>query len=109
MTAGNIATLVTALASAGHKPLVGEQYSTIFIENDVFTMWVEPRPDHCDRGRWMWMVQPMHNVDATVDEADMFPRYFFHQECLVMELTTWLKTRMRRVESKRATAFFDKR
>lgn len=51
---------------------------------------LENRPSYCDRGKYSVKVD-VHNLN--IDGADMFPRYYFHWDCLVKEVKAWMEAR----------------
>lgn len=56
------------------------------------SIWITAKPPYCDR--WQWMVQVDSNdISQHIDDADGFPRYYFHAECMAMEIKAWLKAR----------------
>lgn len=100
MTPTGYSNLVIALATAGHDihvEAVNDLCGTIYVKHPVFTLWIEERAAYCDRGRWMWQAESTDVTKATIDWADGFPRYYFHEDCLVRELTTWLEVRDRQL------------
>lgn len=53
---------------------------------------IEKRPQYCNRGAWWVKVFPNADQYALhIDEADMFPRYYFKLSCLVEEMREWIK------------------
>lgn len=65
-----------------------EWYRDISITNGMIT--IERRPVYCNRGRFIVKVfSNSHKLH--IDEADMFPRYYFHWDCLVKEIEAWMK------------------
>lgn len=57
-------------------------------------LWISTRPHYCDRGRWLVHAESSNPALLTIDWADGFPRYYFHTECLVKEVQSWLATRL---------------
>lgn len=51
---------------------------------------VERRPHYCDRGTFVVKLAIRH---LHIDAHDAFPRYYFHEECLVKELEAWMDAR----------------
>ncbi len=60
--------------------------------------WITERPYYCDRGRWQLNAESTDPAKLTIDWADGFPRYYFHEDSLVMELATWLMTRLAQIK-----------
>lgn len=53
---------------------------------------IEPRPHHCDRGRYVVKASPRsHKV--TIDAPDAFPRYYFDWGRMLDEVAAWLAVR----------------
>ena len=74
-----------------------DQYGYLIFDKGPIHVWIEPRPVYCDRGRWAVHAESTDNRRLTIDWADMFPRYYFVNECLVMETHTWLTTRLKNI------------
>jgi len=95
VTFTDIAPLVNALEDVGLDCTVNE-FGTVFVTvPEPFGVWIDRRPPHCDRGRWLWHAESTDRRVATVDGADGFPRYFFDAGCLARELAAWLEVRAR--------------
>lgn len=54
---------------------------------EVATM--EPRPDYCDRGRWIVKCEL-----PGIDGSDGFPRYYMSYDSAVAEMDAWLRWRL---------------
>jgi hypothetical protein len=50
-------------------------------------MWIAPRPPHCDRGRYLLM------LDAPIDHQEGFPRYYFDLNVAKSEAEAWVNVR----------------
>lgn len=60
------------------------------------TVYLEPRPPYCDRGRYSVKVYPLHGPECKscdVDSADSFPRYYFDKERAKLEVQAWIDAR----------------
>lgn len=56
------------------------------------SLCIEKRPSHCDRGNyWVKIFVDSGQYDLFIDDADMFPRYYFELDCLVKEMNAWIK------------------
>jgi hypothetical protein len=56
-----------------------------------WTVTLEPRPPHCDRGKWIGKVFGLDDID----QGDAFPRYYMDEERAKLELSTWLHHRLK--------------
>jgi hypothetical protein len=57
---------------------------------------LESRPHYCDRGSFIVRLHPMHGLqcpECCIDEADMFPRYYFDERRAKLELEAWAEKR----------------
>lgn len=54
---------------------------------------IAERPHYCDRGRYLLRASSVNPTELTIDEQDLFPRYYFNNDCLVKELWSWFKAR----------------
>ena len=68
-------------------------YGTIFLPHVWIELWIEARAAYCDRGRFLVHAGSRDPRVLSIDEADFFPRYYFHPACLVQEISTWLNVR----------------
>ena len=68
-------------------------YADIFCSDCTIT--VTSRPIYCDRGRWMVAVFSNKTLFA-VDDADMFPRYYFKDQSLIEEMEAWMEIRQQK-------------
>lgn len=59
----------------------------------VALIWVQKRPDYCDRGRWQLNAKSFDSRMVSIDEQDGFPRYYFTNEALILEVMAWLRAR----------------
>lgn len=55
-------------------------------------IWIEKRPHYCDRGHFIGKVQGIASIDA----ADLFPRYYMDVERAKGEMRDWLIWRLQR-------------
>lgn len=69
-----------------------EPYKFIDLEITDGSINIEGRAPYCDRGRFMVRIFS-RSMDLYIDAADIFPRYFFHWDCLIKEMETWMKAR----------------
>jgi hypothetical protein len=59
-------------------------------------IWMQKRPAHCDRGRWLAHVELKHPHDPraiSIDYADLWPRYYFDLDRAKAEIEAWLLIR----------------
>ena len=67
-------------------------------------IWMDARPAHCDRGRWLARLEVAalgHRYTPTslhVDGADLWPRYYFDLDRAKAEIEAWLRCRNQWVE-----------
>lgn len=54
---------------------------------------IEPRPNYCDRGRFIVKVFTDAGTPALVDSADCFPRYYFGEDAMMSEIKAWMNAR----------------
>lgn len=52
---------------------------------------IEQRPTYCDRGNWIAKIFP--TLDLSIDEQDMWPRYYMDFDRATLEIHDWLKKR----------------
>lgn len=57
------------------------------------TVVIEQRPGHCDRGRWIAKLFPAGMLALSIDEQDMWPRYYFKLDNAFEEVEAWMKRR----------------
>lgn len=84
-----------------HYPEWESPTEIVFTENEEFpgciditinglrAGYIEPRPDHCDRGRWKFNTE-LPNIDS----ADGFPRYYMDLTRAKLEIISWLNWRL---------------
>ena len=70
-----------------------QPHQTLDLDIKHVRSWVAARPPYCDRGRFMWQVEPVSNEYLTIDWADGFPRYYFTVEAAELEIGAWLSAR----------------
>lgn len=62
-----------------------------------------------DRGKWKWHVENNENYyenvasdeiarECHIDDADLFPRYYFFEECMTKEFLEWLRIRKQHIK-----------
>lgn len=86
--------LINEFIKAGIVALPDE-FGQLHITQDVFYVRIASRNWYCDRGSWLVHAESTDPTVATVDAADMFPRYYFHDSCLVKEVATWFDIRIK--------------
>jgi hypothetical protein len=75
-----------------NKQLADRSYAEVRTKHCYMT--IERRPHYCDRGRYIVKCTVTGNpIELTVDEADMFPHYYFSFEAMISEVESWLKAR----------------
>lgn len=57
---------------------------------DQQTVWIEPRPSYCDRGRY----HANYQGSFYIDHGDGFPRYYMDLEVAKQEMKAWLLHRI---------------
>lgn len=68
---------------------------TMTIHGKHCSVWISKRPHYCDRGNFLAHLE----VDAAgylrlgIDEADLWPRYYFDEERMKLEILAWLHKR----------------
>lgn len=92
----DIGRLIRQLESEGISPAVRAYDTTEVIQITCypFCLWIDRRPHYCDRGRWQVNVESLDVSLASIDQYDMFPRYYFLDESLAREVRAWLDVRM---------------
>ena len=95
--------LAKALQDAG-LPVSIDEHQEIWIIKYPLQVGIMQRPSYCDRGRWQVLGESLDSRRITVDHDDMFPRYYFFQECLVMEIGHWFQLRLNDKRNRMAEA-----
>lgn len=74
-------------------PTAGSFYLRVRGKDCEITM--EPRPPHCDRGRWLAKLHPDDGSELarSLDAADGWPRYYFDRVRGQLEIESWLQKR----------------
>lgn len=67
----------------GHHWILGQECS----------VWLEPRPYYCDRGRYVATLQYWGRLILEIDGADAWPRYYFDLERAKAEVEAWIRFR----------------
>ena len=57
------------------------------------SIYLERRPAHCDRGRFVAKLFCQHYKPIHVDHQDGWPRYYFSEERAKAEIADWLAVR----------------
>ena len=65
----------------------------LLFETDAIIGFIAMRPPMCDRGRWLLNADSKDSRILTIDHADRFPRYYFNDTSLCVELKAWLHAR----------------
>jgi len=59
--------------------------------------YIEKRPVHCDRGRWLAKIEPQGSMKdilkLSLDSQDRFPRYYFNLLFAALEVEAFLRRR----------------
>lgn len=71
----------------------------IYIQSDGGLIVVENRPLHCNRGRFIVKVFTTDVKKLYIDEADIFPRYYFKLNNLLSEIDCWTQARKLKIIS----------
>lgn len=66
---------------------------TIELEIPCARSWIITQEKRCNRGRFLWQVESRDQTQLTIDSADLFPRYYFSLDALLVELSAWLDAR----------------
>lgn len=61
------------------------------IGSENCAVWISRRPSYCDRGNYLAGVEAWGEV--RLDEADLWPRYYFSLSCAMSEIEAWLAKR----------------
>jgi hypothetical protein len=59
-------------------------------------IWMQARPAHCDRGRWLAHVERIPGTDPAdlhISDADFWPRYYFDLIAAKSECEAWLRAK----------------
>jgi len=57
------------------------------------TIWLQPRPGWCDRGRYHATIDATGDLGRELDWADGWPRYYFDLGRAKAEIEAWLRKR----------------
>jgi hypothetical protein len=71
-------------------PFSFDEAGTMWIETAMIRIWIEKRRSDCNRGRYGMVVWSKQPTRITIDEHDMFPRYFFSLQRLFDELNDYM-------------------
>lgn len=80
-----------------HLTVTVDEYETLFINKGPISVFILRRPPYCDRGRWIVHAESVDELLCTIDHHDLFPRYYFFNDCLVKELGQWIDVRYAQV------------
>lgn len=81
------------LAEESGLPLVLKDGYYFELQTPLIYLTIEKRHPGCDRGRWSVLATTRDKSRMTIDDQDMFPRYYFGDQALVSELIAWLQAR----------------
>lgn len=72
-----------------------DEHGIWWIVGRVHVVWMQKRPDYCDRGHYIAHVEPRPGVgmEYSIDDADKWPRYFMDFTRMVDEVCDWLAWR----------------
>lgn len=62
-------------------------------------IWTSTRPHYCDRGNYLAHLETSSHFSLDIDEADLWPRYYFDFNIMQSEIEAWLKTRNQYIDS----------
>lgn len=85
------------LEGAKSRWMVDLTHHLLVIAGRQCFVWVEKRPDYCDRGRVSVNVTSFH-YSLHIDGHDSFPRYYFSLKNMFEEMEAWMKARAQWVE-----------
>lgn len=85
-----------------HKVTVDE-YGTVLVHSPHFAIHITHRPWYCDRGKYLLYCESRDQRVATVDCSDGFPRYYFKDQSLCVELKAWLEAREQHIKLRENT------
>lgn len=67
---------------------------TITIRGKHCSVWISKRPYYCDRGNFLAHIEVhVPPLRLSIDEADGWPRYYFDEERMKLEILAWLHKR----------------
>jgi hypothetical protein len=89
----------------GHKCLMGlydaihnlKPHDSIVVVLDQCVWGIDCRPHYCDRGRYLWKNDSTH-PHLGIDNADMFPRYYFAVDAMFPEMLLWCAQRKQTIK-----------
>lgn len=75
--------------------LTQDNYGVWWIKGSVHHIWMTKRPSYCDRGHYIAHVEPAPGAghEYSIDESDLWPRYFMGFTRMVDEMCAWLDWR----------------
>lgn len=71
-------------------------YWQISSQNPPCSITIEARPPYCDRGNWIAKIHPFGHLTYELDDADLWPRYYFDLDRAKAECEAWLEKRARK-------------
>lgn len=76
-------------------PLSQDDYGVWWLKGDVHHIWIEKRPDYCDRGHYIAHVEPAPDAGLRydIDHSDFWPRYYMDFNRMIAEIRDWLDWR----------------
>lgn len=90
--------LVPEPSSAPAEPIYGltqDEFGVWWIRGRVHHVWMQKRPDYCDRGHYIAHVEPAPGAGFafSIDDHDKWPRYYMDFVRMVDEVCDWLRWR----------------
>ena len=78
-------------------------------------IWIDIRPEYCDRGNFLAHLAVRDRRKVHIDEADLWPRFYFDLDRAKLECEAWMEKRreafdqdISRSVSRRLTFMLDK-
>jgi hypothetical protein len=65
-------------------------------ENPPCEIWIEKRPDYCDRGNFIAKIEASSWLARDMDAEDLWPRYYFDLDRAKAECEAWLEKRAKK-------------
>ena len=86
---------MTDIVQSGPYLLEVDDYGIFWLKGRIHHVWIEKRPEYCDRGHFIAHVDPApgagHYYD--IDESDKWPRYYMDFDRMIGEIQDWLDWR----------------
>lgn len=71
------------------------QWFEVHLNESYWT--VEMRPHYCNRGRYLWKCSST-SVYLVVDDAQLFPRFYFQSQGMIAEMLSWCEARTQAIK-----------